>query len=69
MTDVVAVLPEIVVSFTAIVVLMVDAVARRGRADGWLPWLTIAGLAAAGLAGPMSGATGTFFRGFVVVDA
>ncbi len=69
MTDVVAVLPEIVVSLTAIVVLMVDALTRRGRADGWLPWLTIAGLAAAGILGLLSGATGIFFRGFVVVDA
>ena len=68
MTDVVAVLPEAIVTLTAVVVLAFASVVPERYARPWLPWLTIAGLVAA-LASPIAyPASGLFFGGFVVVD-
>lgn len=69
MNDLIGVLPEAIVGVTAIVVLMVDAFVRRGRADPLLPWLVFAGLAAAAVAPALTGASGELFGGFVLVDA
>ena len=67
MSDLLAVLPEAIVTLTAIVVLGVDA-AFRDRARDALAWIAVAGLAAA-LAAPLfSPAAGLFFGGFVQVD-
>lgn len=69
MTDVIAVLPEIVVTATAIVVLALAAVVGDERSRAALPWITVLGLAAALAAAVAYPAAGTFFNGFVVVDA
>jgi NADH-quinone oxidoreductase subunit N len=66
--DLVAVLPEAIVTATAILVLAVGAVAGDERARPWLPWLTLAGLVAAFAIPAASPASGLFFGGFVVVD-
>jgi NADH-quinone oxidoreductase subunit N len=67
-TDVVAVLPEIAVTITALLVLMSDAVLGRALARRWLPLLTVVGLIAAIFSGPFTTNGGSFFSGFVVVD-
>jgi NADH-quinone oxidoreductase subunit N len=67
-SDVVAVLPEIIVTATACVVLLVDASIGRKAARLWLPLLTVVGLIAAILGGPLVVASHTAFGGFVVVD-
>jgi NADH-quinone oxidoreductase subunit N len=66
--DVVAVLPEIVVTLTASLVLVADALIDRKAARYWLPLLTILGLLAAILTGPITVASHTAFGGFVVID-
>ena len=68
MSDVVAVLPEICVTATAILVLGLAAVVGDERARPYLPWLTVLGLAAALAAPSLYPADGSFFRGFVVID-
>mgnify|MGYP001792104655 FL=1 len=67
-TDVVAVLPEIAVTITALLVLIGDAVLDRRQARRWLPLLAIVGLIAAIFSGPFTTNGGSFFSGFVVVD-
>ena len=68
MNDLISVLPEAIVTATAIVVLGVDAAAGEGRARPWLPFLTVVGLLAA-LASPMWWpASGLHFGGFVLID-
>ena len=68
MNDLIAVLPEAIVTLTAILVLAFDGVVGEERARPWLPALTIVGLAAA-LASPLAyPASGQFFRGFVLID-
>src|SRR5262245_1553548 len=69
MNDLIAVLPEAIVTLAAIVVLGVDAAVGEERARPWLPLLTIVGLVAALISPlwwPVSGQQ--FFGGFVVVD-
>ena len=66
--DLVTVLPEIVVTATACLVLVADAVVGRAAARLWLPLLTVAGLVAAIFAGPITLPSHTAFGGFVVVD-
>jgi NADH-quinone oxidoreductase subunit N len=66
--DVISVLPEIVVTLTASLVLIADAVIDRKAARFWLPVLTVAGLLAAIFTGPIAVASHTSFGGFVVID-
>ena len=68
MTDVTAVLPETLVTATAIVLLGVSATFGDARSRPWVPWLALIGLVAAllvPLAYPFSGLA---FGGFVLVD-
>ncbi|HEY8656009.1 MAG TPA: NADH-quinone oxidoreductase subunit N [Candidatus Limnocylindria bacterium] len=67
-TDVGAVLPEIAVTVTALLILMSDALLDRRQSRRWLPVLAVAGLVAAIFSGPFTTAGGTYFSGFVVVD-
>jgi NADH-quinone oxidoreductase subunit N len=66
--DVISVLPEIVVTATASLVLLADAVVDRRRARFWLPLLTVLGLIGAIFTGPITVASHTAFGGFVVID-
>jgi NADH-quinone oxidoreductase subunit N len=77
--DLVAILPELIVTITAGVVIVVDASISRAAARTWLPLLTVVGLLAALIApgywSPFSGSAplippgaGQFFRGYVNVD-
>ena len=66
--DVLTVLPEIVVTVTAALVLVADAVVGQRAARRWLPILTVAGLAVAILSGPFTTVSHTSFAGFVIVD-
>ena len=50
----------LIFSLTAIAVLMVDAFARRGRADAWLPWVAFVGLGAAAVAPYYTGSIPSF---------
>ena len=67
-TDVGAVLPEIVVTITALLILVSDALLDRPQARRWLPILAVAGLVAAIGSGPFTTTGGAYFSGFVVVD-
>ena len=53
-TDVGAVLPEIAVTITALLILVSDAVLDRHVARRWLPLLAVAGLIAAIFSGPFT---------------
>jgi len=66
--DVTIVLPEVVVTATALLVLVADAVIDRKLARVWLPLLTVVGLVAAIFSGPITVASHSAFGGFVVVD-
>jgi NADH-quinone oxidoreductase subunit N len=67
-SDLIGVLPEAIVTATAILVLAIDATAGSRRARPWLPWVTVVGLAVA-LASPVAyPSAGLAFGGFVVVD-
>ena len=66
--DAVTVLPEIVVTAVACLVLVVDALVGRPAARRWLPVIAVAGLVAAIFTGPLVTASHTSFGGFVVVD-
>ena len=66
--DVVAVMPEVIVTATAAIVLLADASIGRRAARLWLPPLTVLGLIAAILSGPLTVTSHTAFGGFVVVD-
>jgi len=67
-TDVIAVLPEIAVTVTALLILMSDAMLERAQARRWLPVLTVVGLITAIFSGPFITTGGSYFSGFVVVD-
>ena len=69
MTDVLAVLPEVVVTALAVLILGIDATVGEERAARWLPWVAAAGLVGALASGVYYPASGLFFRGFVEVDA
>jgi NADH-quinone oxidoreductase subunit N len=66
--DVRAVLPEIVVTATAGLVLALDLLAGR-RATRWLPLVTVVGVALAAFSGPLLPERRTYFGGFVVIDS
>ncbi len=66
--DVMAVLPEIAVTTTALLVLLADAIVGRRAARTWLPALTVLGLLVAIFAGPRTVASHTAFGGFVLID-
>jgi NADH-quinone oxidoreductase subunit N len=68
MKDLLAVLPETIVTLVAILILTFDATVGERRARPWLPWLTVAGLAIALTSPAWSPASGLFFGGFVAVD-
>ncbi len=62
------VFPEIVVVLTAALVIVVDAALDRERARAASPFLTVAGLLVALVAGPLVSAPGAYFSGYVMVD-
>ncbi len=69
MTDLLAVLPEVVVTSLAILLLGIDATVGEERAAKWLPWIAVVGLVGALASGVYYPASGLYFRGFVEVDA
>jgi len=66
--DVVAVMPEAIVTATAAILLLVDATIGRRAARTWLPLIAVLGLIAAIISGPFTVTSHTAFGGFVVVD-
>ncbi len=68
MNDLLAVLPEAIVTLTAVVVLAVDAAAGEERARRGLPILVIVGLVAALVSPAAAPAAGLYFGGFVAID-
>ena len=66
--DVITVLPEVVVTATACLILLADAVVDRAIARIWMPILAVLGLLVAIFSGPLTVASHTAFGGFVVVD-
>jgi len=68
MIDLLAVLPEVVVTGVAILVLTIDAILGEERAAPWLPWVAVTGLVAALASAVAFPATGLYFGGFVVID-
>src|SRR3990170_4555391 len=63
-----AVLPEIIVTSLAILLLFIDATFGEERAAKWLPWIAVLGLVGALASGVYYPASGLYFRGFVEVD-
>ncbi|CAN5250541.1 NADH-quinone oxidoreductase subunit N [soil metagenome] len=68
MSDVVTVLPEVIVAALAIGILVVDLFLPRTSARGWLPLLVVGGLIVALASGPLVAPRATSFGGFVLVD-
>lgn len=68
MNDVIAVMPEVVVTVVAVLVLLVDALLPRRAERGWLALLVVAGLVTALVSGPLVTTSGTAFGGFVQID-
>ena len=64
-----AVLPEIIVTSLAILLLFIDATVGEERAAKWLPWIAVLGLVGALASGVYYPASGLYFRGFVEIDA
>ena len=62
------ILPEIIVTLTACVLLVVDGVLSRTQARRLLPAITVVGLALAFLGGPLTTPSGQYFGGYVQVD-
>ncbi len=62
------VLPEVIVTITACVVLVADGLLPRGQSRGVLPAMTVVGLALAFLGGPLAPPSGQYFGGFVQID-
>jgi len=67
-TDVQGVLPEIIVTLTAMLVLLGESIVDREEGGIWLPVLTATGLVAALVAGPFTTASTPLFGGFLTVD-
>jgi len=67
-TDVQGVLPEIIVTLTAMLVLLGESILDRDEGGTWLPVLTATGLVAALVAGPFTMAPTPLFGGFLTVD-
>ena len=66
--DITTVLPEVVVTATACLVLLADAIVDRAIARVWMPILAVVGLLVAIFSGPLTVASHAAFGGFVVVD-
>jgi NADH-quinone oxidoreductase subunit N len=66
--DLVAILPELIVTVTAGVVIVVDAIVDREAARVWLPVLAALGLLAALFAPNLWPVVGLYFSGYVNVD-
>ncbi|MEX2047296.1 MAG: NADH-quinone oxidoreductase subunit N [Chloroflexota bacterium] len=62
------ILPEIIVTITACVVLIADVLLPRAQTRQVLPALTVVGLALAFLGGPLAPPPGQYFGGYVQVD-
>src|SRR5206468_2503880 len=62
------VLPEVIVTITACVVLVADGLLPRGQSRLVLPAMTVVGLALAFLGGPLAPPSGQYFGGFVQID-
>jgi NADH-quinone oxidoreductase subunit N len=62
------ILPEVVVTITACVVLIADGLLPRGQRRLVLPAMTVVGLALAFLSGPLAPASGQYFGGYVQID-
>jgi len=65
---IVPILPELVVTITACVVLIADGLLPRAQSRLVLPAMTVVGLALAFLAGPVAPPSGQYFGGYVQVD-
>ena len=68
MTDIQGILPEIIVTLTAMLVLLGESVARRGERGLWLPFVAATGLLAALAAGPLTTGSTSLFGGFIFID-
>jgi len=64
----VPILPEVVVTITACVVLIADGLLPRAQTRLVLPAMTVVGLALAFLAGPVAPPSGQYFGGYVQID-
>jgi len=64
----VPILPEVIVTITASVVLIADGVLPKARSRMALPAMTVVGLALAFLSGPLAPPSGQFFGGYVQID-
>ncbi|MGH2491062.1 MAG: NADH-quinone oxidoreductase subunit N [Candidatus Limnocylindria bacterium] len=62
------ILPEVIVTITACVVLIADGMLPRGQSRPVLPALTVVGLALAFLGGPLAAPSGQYFGGYVQID-
>jgi NADH-quinone oxidoreductase subunit N len=62
------ILPEVIVTITACVVLLADGMLPRSQARQVLPAMTVVGLALAFLGGPLVTPSGQYFGGYVQVD-
>jgi len=62
------ILPEVLVTITACVVLLADGLLPRTQARLVLPAMTVVGLALAFLGGPLATPSGQYFGGYVQVD-
>ena len=62
------ILPEVIVTITACVVLLADGLFPSRQSRAVLPAMTVIGLALALLAGPLVTPTGQFFGGYVQID-
>jgi NADH-quinone oxidoreductase subunit N len=62
------ILPEVIVTITACVVLIADGLLPRGQSRLALPVLTVVGLALAFLGGPLTPPSGQYFGGYVQID-
>jgi NADH-quinone oxidoreductase subunit N len=65
---IVPILPEVVVTITACVVLIADGFLPRAQTRLVLPAMTVVGLALAFLAGPLAPPSGQYFSGYVQID-
>jgi NADH-quinone oxidoreductase subunit N len=64
----VPILPEVIVTLTACVVLIGEGILSRARARLVLPAITVVGLALAFLGGPIAPPSGQYFGGYVQID-
>jgi NADH-quinone oxidoreductase subunit N len=64
----VPILPEVVVTLTACVLLIADGIAPRSQSRLVLPAITVVGLALAFLGGPIAPPPGQYFGGYVQID-